>query len=64
MKEVQEADVIYAEKDEKVHAIAKADEKIGNGKAVFLGEGSSEDFLDQERKDKGLFGWYEKIKNL
>ena len=36
----------------------------GDGKAVFFSEGSSEDFLDQERKDKGLSGWYERLKNL
>ena len=40
------------------------DASKGDGKAVFLGEGSSEDFLDQERKDKGLAGWYERLKNL
>ena len=36
----------------------------GNGKAVFFGEGTSEEFVEQERKDKGLAGWYERLKNL
>lgn len=36
----------------------------GNGKAVFLGEGTQEEFVEQERKDAGLAGWYKRIKNL
>jgi len=37
---------------------------IGNGKAVFLGEGTQEEFIDQERKDSGLKGWYDRLRNL
>jgi hypothetical protein len=40
------------------------DASKGDGKAVFLGEGSTEDFIAQERADKGLAGWYERLKNL
>jgi len=29
---------------------------VGDGKAEFLGEGSSEEFEEQERKDKGQHG--------
>ena len=36
----------------------------GNGKAVFIDDGTEEDFIEQERKDKGLSGWYERIKKL
>ena len=36
----------------------------GDGKAVFFDEGSSEDYLEQERKDSGMAGWYKRIKNL
>lgn len=36
----------------------------GDGKAVFFGEGSTEEFVDQERKDKGLKGWYDRLKQL
>lgn len=30
--------------------------EIGNGKAVFLGEGTEEEFNEQEKRDKGIFG--------
>jgi len=36
----------------------------GDGKAVFFGEGSQEEFVEQERKDKGLGGWYRRLRNL
>lgn len=36
----------------------------GDGKAVFFGEGSTEEFIEQDRADKGLAGWYERLKNL
>lgn len=29
---------------------------MGDGKAVFLGEGSEEDYKEQEKEDKGLKG--------
>lgn len=35
-----------------------------DGKAVFLGEGTQEEFVEQERKDAGLAGWYKRIRNL
>ena len=36
----------------------------GDGKAVFFGEGSQEEFIEQERKDQGLSGWYRRIRDL
>lgn len=36
----------------------------GNSKAVFFDEGTQEDYVDQERKDQGMLGWYERLKNL
>lgn len=36
----------------------------GNGKAVFFGAGTEEEFIEQERKDKGLKGWYDRLKQL
>ena len=33
-------------------------------KAVFLGEGTEEEFIEQERADSGLSGWYERLRNL
>lgn len=37
---------------------------LGDGKAEFLGEGTEEEYIEQERKDKGLKGWYDRLKNL
>jgi hypothetical protein len=36
----------------------------GDGKAVFFGEGTTEEFIEQERADKGLLGWYERLKKM
>jgi len=33
----------------------------GDGKAVFFGEGSEEEFKEQELEDKGLLAWYKRI---
>ena len=33
-------------------------------KTVFFGEGTHEEFKDQEREDSGMKGWYDRIKNL
>lgn len=30
----------------------------GDGKGVYLGEGTVEEFEDQQKKDKGLFGLF------
>lgn len=38
--------------------------KKGEGKAVFFGVGTEEEYIEQVRKDKGLAGWYERLKNL
>ncbi len=40
------------------------DEIIGDGKAEFLGVGSEEEWIEQERKDKGMDKWYNRLKNL
>lgn len=36
----------------------------GDGKAVFIGEGTEEEFKEQEKEDKGLSAWYKRIRNL
>lgn len=36
----------------------------GDGKAVFLGEGSTEEYIEQKRADEGLKGWYDRLKQL
>lgn len=47
---------------EEIETIPEASK--GDGKAVFLGEGTTEEFIEQERADKGLAGWYNRIKNM
>lgn len=37
------------------------DEFLGDGNAEFLGEGTTEEFLEQERTDKGEDKWYKRI---
>jgi hypothetical protein len=36
----------------------------GDGKAVFLGSGTEEEYLEMQREDEGMKGWYERLKNL
>lgn len=36
----------------------------GDGKAVFFGEGSHDEFLEQEKEDKGIKPWYDRLRNL
>ena len=44
--------------------LAEVPDAKGNNKAVFISEGTEEDFIEQERKDSGLSGWYDRIRNL
>ena len=36
----------------------------GDGKAVFFDEGSHEEYEELLKEDKGLAGWYKRIRNL
>jgi len=36
----------------------------GDGKAVFFGEGTHEEFEELQKSDKGLKSWYDRLKNL
>lgn len=48
--------VVYSEEADAVKSV-KSPEKIkGDGKAVFFGEGTHEEFLEQEKEDKGFKG--------
>lgn len=38
--------------------------EAGNGKAVFFGEGTEEEYDELQKKDSGLIGWYNRIRNL
>lgn len=37
---------------------------IGDGHAVFMGEGSSEEYLDMQREDDGSKPWYQRLMRL
>ncbi len=49
--------------DEQLAIVPPAPEE-GDGKAVFISEGTHEDFLEFEKEEKGLKPWYERIRNL
>lgn len=36
----------------------------GDGKAIFFGEGSSDEFSDLQKEENGLAEWYERMKKL
>lgn len=38
--------------------------EIGDSKAVFFSEGSTEEFDDFQKEESGMKAWYERIKNL
>lgn len=44
--------------EEQIDSIPEA----GDGNAEFFGEGTEEEFLDQERAEVGLKAWYDRIK--
>jgi hypothetical protein len=64
LKEVQEADTIYAEKGKDIHTFVTPAEPIGKGDAVYFSEGTEEEFIEEERKNSGMSGWYRRIRNL
>lgn len=37
---------------------------LGDGNAVFIGEGSHEEFVDMQREDDGSKPWYERLKRM
>lgn len=36
----------------------------GDGKAIYFGEGSSDEFSDLQKEENGLAEWYERMKKL
>ena len=38
--------------------------ELGDGKAEFIGEGTHDDFVEQQRTDDGTKPWYERLKRL
>lgn len=39
-------------------------EDLGDGGAEFIGEGSHDEFIEQEREETGMKGWYDRLKRL
>lgn len=48
---------------EQLNAVPEAKEE-GDGKAVFIGEGTHEEFIEHEKEESGLKPWYDLIKKL
>tara|TARA_R110000868_G_scaffold86958_1_gene243527 strand:- start:16249 stop:16395 length:147 start_codon:yes stop_codon:yes gene_type:complete len=46
--------------DEEIKVMPEA----GDGGAVFMGEGSHEEYQELLKEDNGLSGWYKRIRNL
>lgn len=44
-----------------ITVLNKAPEALGDGQAAFLGAGTHDEFVDQQREDKGLKKWYDTI---
>lgn len=40
------------------------EEPLGDGGAVFLGEGTHEEYIDQMREDDGTKPWYQRLLRL
>ena len=53
---IEKADRIYWDKGSNTHTVVKAVEKIGNGQAVFFGEGTEEEWKDEQNERKGFKG--------
>lgn len=59
LKELREGETVW-EVIERLNS-PKLRESLGDGNAEFLGEGTTEEFLEQERTDKGEDKWYKRI---
>jgi len=64
IKNIQDADYLYASNSEEGKRIISVNEIPSEDNAVFFGEGTHDEFEDQQREDSGMKGWYDKIKNL
>lgn len=39
-------------------------DELGDGKAEFLGEGTEEEWIEQQREDEGSKPWYDRLRRL
>lgn len=46
------------------HGVFLSQQPLGDGGAVFLGEGSHEDFLDMQAEEDGTKSWLDRLKRL
>lgn len=56
----KQPDIIEALTMDQINALPE----LGDGKAEFLGDGSHEEFIEQERADAGTDAWYKRIDRL
>ena len=64
VKNIQDADYLYASNSEEGKRIISVNEIPSDDQTVFFGEGTHDEFEDQQREDSGMKGWYDRIKNL
>jgi hypothetical protein len=62
-KDPEALKVLESLSEEQLKAVPDVSDE-GDGKAVFFGEGTHDEFIEQEKADKGLKGWYDRLKNL
>lgn len=63
LKRVLSGDMSATELFERHGVVFGPAEPIGDGKAEFLGEGTAQEFVEQQRADKGMDKWYKRILN-
>lgn len=55
---------VLKELEHLTEAEVEAIPEAGDGNAVFMGEGTHEEYEEMVKEDKGLSGWYKRIRNL
>lgn len=61
-KEPEALKVLEGLTEEQLKAVPEVSE--GDGKAVFFGEGSPEEFEELKKEDEGMKPWYKKLSEL
>lgn len=61
-KDPEALKVLESLSEEQLKAVPDVSE--GDGNAVFFGEGTHDEFVEFEKEQKGLKGWYDRLKNL
>lgn len=61
-KDPEALKVLESLNEEQLRLVPEAVE--GDGKAVFFGEGTEEEYKEFQREEEGMKPWYDRLKNL